>query len=443
MNDKSSRREFLGRSGTVAAAVGMGAAAEGFRIQPVYAQGTPRSAAKVPVLALIGCGGMGRANMNNFIGKGIPIAAVCDVDEGHMRRAADEVYKKQNKHPEQIKDFRKLLERKDIDAVIIGTPDHWHALPTIYAAEAGKDMYLEKPISHNIQEGRAMVAAAKKGKCVVQVGTWQRSTGAFVDAVNYVRSGKLGKITTVRAWKTDLAKVGKNAPKPVPSELDYDFWVGPAEMVPYNGKNCHYDWRWYFNTAAGMTGDWGVHMMDIGFLAMSKDTDLVMPTEVSAYGGKLAYPDDDRTTPDTHVAIMQFPDFVFHWETGRRPLDAAHDNGTQFISENGTALTVWRNDWSITGPDGKPQEKPKESTFKGPDHWQNFLDCVVSREAPRSNLESMYQTTTICHLANISYLAGEPVKWDKAKNDIVGKAGKNVPAYKREYRKPWSLPKVG
>jgi predicted dehydrogenase len=447
MSDKTTRRELLDRSGRLAAAVGLGLAgaeALGPRLaRAADAPVPPKPAAKTPVMALIGCGGMGRANMNNLMGKGVPIAAVCDVDERHMREAAAEVEKKQGKRPEEIKDFRKLLERKDIDAVIIGTPDHWHALPAIYACEAEKDVYLEKPICHNITEGRAMVAAMKRNKRVVQVGTWQRSTGAFVDAVNYVRSGKMGKITTVRAWKTDDFHVGKNLPKDPPSELDYNFWVGPAEMIPYTGKNVHVDWRWYWNYAAGMTGDWGVHMMDIGLLGMSPNTDLPMPLEVSAYGGKLAYPDDDRTTPDTQIAIMKFPDFVFHWETGRRGQDPAHDNGTQFIAADGTTLTVWRNDWTLTDRDGKPKEKPKEPTFSGTDHWQNFLDCVASREQPRSHLESMYQTTTVCHLANIAYLAGQPVRWDKEKNDILGKTGKDQLPYKRDYRKPWSLPKYG
>lgn len=444
MSEKTSRREFLDRSGRIIAAAGLGTVGADFLgARAAAAQEVrPKSAAKAPVMALIGCGGMGRGNMDGLMGKGIPFAAVCDVDESHMRAAADQVYKKQGRMPEQIKDFRKLLERKDIDAVVIATPDHWHALPCIYAAEAGKDMHLEKPICHNITEGRAMVAAVKKNKVVVQVGTWQRSTAPFVDAINYVRSGKLGKITTVRPWKTDNNRMGNNAPKDPPKELDYDFWIGPAQMVPYTGKNCHFDWRWYWNNAAGMTGDWGVHMMDIAFLGMSKDTDLVMPTEVAAYGGKLAYPGDDRTTPDTHVALMKFPEFVFQWETGRRPLDAAHDNGTQFIAEDGKAVTAWRMDWAITDANGKPLEKPAESTFRGPDHLQNFLDCIVTREKTRSNLESMYQTTTICHLANIAYLAGQPVHWDKEKNDIVGKAGKDTLPYKREYRKPWSLPKI-
>jgi predicted dehydrogenase len=439
MSEKTTRREFLDHTGRVAAAVGLGLAGAGGAGEA----GQPKAAAKVPVMGLIGCGGMGRANMNNLIGKGIPFAAVCDVDERHMREAAAEVEKKQGKRPEMIKDFRHLLERKDIDAVIIATPDHWHALPTIMACEAGKDIYLEKPICHNITEGRAMVAAAKRNRRVVQVGTWQRSTREFVDAVDFIRRGQLGKIVTVRAWKTDPFHIGKNSPKDPPSELDYDFWVGPAEKIPYTGKNCHFDWRWYWNYGLGMTGDWGVHMMDIGLLAMSKDTDLPMPSEVAAYGGKLAWPEDDRTTPDTHLALMKFPDFVLHWETGRMNLDGAHDHGTQFVAADGSTLTVWRGGWIIRGPDGKERPKPGESAFKGPDHWQNFLDCVASREQPRSHLESMYQTTTVCHLANIAYLAEEPVRWDKSRNDIIGKTGKDTLPYKRDYRKPWSLPRYG
>jgi len=170
MSETTTRRQFLRRSGRLAAAAGLGmAAAEG---GAAGAQGT----AKKPVMGLIGCGGMGRANMNTLMERGAPFAAVCDVDERHVSAAAEDGYKKQGRRPETYRDFRKLLERRDIDAVVIATPDHWHALPTILAAEAGKDIYLEKPISHNITEGRAMVAAARRNRIVVQVGTWQRST---------------------------------------------------------------------------------------------------------------------------------------------------------------------------------------------------------------------------------------------------------------------------
>jgi predicted dehydrogenase len=440
MSDKSTRREFLGTSGGAAAAYGLGMAALGAR--SARADDPPKSAAKAPVIGLIGAGGMGVHNMKKFMDQKYPIAAIADVDEKHACEAADEVSKTQGKRPETYKDFRKLLERKDLDAVIIGTPDHWHALTLIHACDAGKDVYCEKPISHNITEGRAMVAAAHKNKRVIQVGTWQRSTQEFVDAVNFIRSGKLGKITTCRAWKTDENKLGHNSPVPPPKELDYDFWIGPAELVPYTEKNCHHLWRWFFNTAAGMAGDWGVHMIDIALLGMSKDTDLVMPTEVTSYGGALAYPGDDRTTPDTQLSIMKFPEFVLHWETGRRGVDGGPDHGTEFIAADGSAVMVWRGGWTIKDPKGKELEKPKpEEKYEGlPSHIENFVKCIEPRDHPRSHLASMYQTTTVCHLANISILAGQTVRWDKAKNDLSGDAGRSTLPYRREYRSPWTLP---
>lgn len=429
-------------------------------------QAAPRGhpAAQAPpserlVAGVIGCGGMGRGNMNNFIGHGGQVAAVCDVDSRHMAQAADEAAKRQGRAPEQIKDYRKLLERKDLDVVIIGTPDHWHALPFIHACEAGKDAYLEKPISHNITEGRAMVAAAKRFGRIAQVGTWQRSTRDFTDAVAYVRSGKLGKITTVRAWKTDWFSLGRSAPQAVPAELDWDAYLGPAEKVPYTGKNGHFNWRWYFNTAGGNTGDWGVHMIDIGLLAMSPDTNLVMPREVASFGGKLTSgEEDDRTTPDTQVAIYRFPEFVLHWQTGRRGLEYGYgrqapagdggprrapqdvlDNGTAFIAADGSSLVVWRGGWMVRDPQGN--ELPKvHAELPHYDHMRDFFECVRERRQPRSSLASMYQTTTVCHLANIAYLTGEVVRWDAEKGDLAGKTGKDTLPYAREYRRPWKLP---
>jgi predicted dehydrogenase len=401
------------------------------------------------VVGLIGCGGMGKANTNNLLQKGVEVAALCDVDSRHLRSYAAEIDTKFGMKANTYSDYRRLLEQKNLNAVVIGTPDHWHALPFIAACEAGKDIYCEKPISHSIVEAKAMVAAAEKYKRVVQIGTWQRSTKDFVDAVEFVRGGGIGKITHVRAWKTDGFRMGRNAPKDPPSELDYDFWVGPAAMEPYRDHYTHFDWRWYFNFAAGMTGDWGVHMMDICLLGMAKDQDLPMPTEVAAYGGKLAWPDDDRTTPDTHVALMQFPGFVLHWETGRKGLDSGYlkanangiplptlDHGSEFIAADGSSVVVWRGGWIVRGPDGAERPKPNLDPYKGSyDHWKNFLDCMRTRETPRSSIRSMAQTTIVCHLANVAYLAGGPVKWDKASMDLVGSAGKNTPAYSREYRR--------
>lgn len=445
MTEDLSRREFLGKTGQQAVALGAGMAALNYTILPVHAEPTSRvrkvGANDKIVLGLIGCGGMGSANMRNLMGKPeIEVAAVCDVDEARMPGDINFVEAKYEKRPAIYKDYRKMLENKDVNAVIVGTPDHWHALNLIHACEAGKDAYCEKPISHNIVEANAMVAAAKKFNRIVQVGTWQRSTPEFVSAVEYIRAGKLGKVVMVRAWRTDNARMGHHtAASTIPGKLDYEMWTGPASIRPYIPEYTHGNWRWFLENGNGMTGDWGVHMMDIGLLGMSKDTDMVMPVEVAAYGGKLAWPDDDRTWPDTHIAIMRFknPDFVFHWETGRdyagRP-----DHGTEFVAEDGKSLTVWRGGWKVRSADGN--DLPKENAPNVSDHWQNWVDCVKSRQQPRSNISSMAQTTIVCHLANAALLAGETVKWDKSKMDIVGKAGKNTQSYQREYRKPWKLP---
>lgn len=392
------------------------------------------------VLGLIGCGGMGAANMRTLMGHPtVEVAALCDVDENRIPNDARDVEKKYGRKPDLYKDFRKLLERKDIDAVIIGTPDHWHALPLITACEAGKDAYCEKPISHDINEAKSMDAAVKRFQRIVQVGTWQRSTREFTDAVAYVRAGKIGKVTLCRAWKTDDARVGNVLPSTPPTHLDYDFWTGPAAMIPYAPNHVHGNWRWFYNYGTGMTGDWGVHMMDIALLGMSKDTDLVMPTEVTSYGGKLAYPDDDRTAADTVQTIMKFkdPDFVLHWETGRDHTNRP-DHCTEFIGAEGRTVRVWRGGWVVLDPAGK--ELPKEPAEPTNDHWLNWLECVKTRTQPRSHLASMAQTTIVCHLANVALLAGETVRWDKAKMDLVGRAGRDTQSYQREYRKPWKLP---
>ncbi len=431
-----SRREVIG--------VGAAAAAALAAIKPVHAEITERKKRVGPndkiVLGLIGCGGMGAVDMRNLMRKpDVEVAALCDVDDNRIPNDARDVEEKYNRKPTIYKDFRKMLERKDINAVIIGTPDHWHALPLIMACEAGMDAYCEKPISHDITEAKAMDAAVKHFKRIVQVGTWQRSTQEFTDAISYIRSGKLGKIILARAWKTDPFQVGKSQFVDPPKNLDYDMWNGPAALLPYSANHVHSNWRWFLNYGSGMTGDWGVHMMDICLLGMSKDTDLVMPTEVTSYGGKLAYPTDDRTAPDTVQSIMKFkdPDFLMHWETGR-DYPGKPDHGSEFVSAEGKTLRVWRGGMKILDPGGEEIEKYRgEGTS---DHWQNWIDCVKTREQPRSNLASMAQTTIVCHLINSSVLAGETVRFDKEKMDIVGRAGKNTQSYHREYRKPWKLP---
>jgi len=443
VSERISRRQFCGKAGQGATALGV-AASSAFAWLPARAEpaeGRKRRMHNDKItLGVIGCGGMGPVNMYTLMGKPeVEIAALCDVDAAHLHPHAANIAKKYGKKPALYTDFRKLLERKDIQAVIISTPDHWHALPVIYACEAGKDIYCEKPVSHDITEALAMDAAVRKFGRIVQVGTWQRSRPEFVSALAYVRSGKLGKVTTVRAWKTDEAQVGRDQITLPPSSLDYNLWVGPAAFEPYKPNHVHANWRWFLNYGSGMTGDWGVHMIDIGLLGLSSGPDLVMPVEVASLGGKLAYPADERTAPDTMVSILKFknPDFVLQWETGRdHPGRPYH--GTEFVGADGRSVMVWRGGWVVRDREGR--ELPREEAPGVNDHWQNWLDCIRSRTQPRANLSSVAQSTIVCHLANAALLAGETVRWDKAKNDIVGRAGKNTQSYYREYRKPWSLP---
>ena len=402
----------------------------------------PVSANNKLVMGLIGCGGMGAANMRNFMEfDDVEFAAVCDVDTSRMPDDLKKIEEVYGKKPEVFHDYRKMLERKDIDAIIVGSPDHWHALNLIHACEAGKDIYCEKPISHNFVEAQAMMAAKDHFKRVVQVGTWQRSTKEFHDAIEYIRSGKLGKITHCRAWIADGARLGRQQPTTPPASLDYDMWCGPAEMKPYQQNRTHFNWRYMRNTGGGLTTDWGVHMIDIALLGMSKGLDLVMPSTVTTVGGVWAMENDDRDAADSLESIMNFPDsnFVLSWSVLRdHPSKEGH--GTDFVSADGRTLRCWRGGWVILDANGKELPKVSADPLET-NHWRNFLDCVKSREAPRSDLNSVGQTTIACHLSNMALYSGKTVRFDKKKMSVVGNEGKDTLCYRRQYRKGYTLKK--
>lgn len=438
-----SRRTVLKTTATAAVAAGLGTGALA-HLAPTNSEG--RAKRKVSpnekiTMGLIGCNGMGAANMRNLMGHDdVEFVSICDVDKNRINGDYKEVEKKYGKAPEVVEDYRKMLERKDIDAIIIGTPDHWHALNLVHACEAGKDIYCEKPISHTLKEAVAMVNAKKHFKRVVQVGTWQRSTREFHNAIEYIRSGKLGRIVHCRAWINDWQRLGRKEVKPVPAGFNYDMWIGPAEMREFRDNTTHYNWRWMKTTGGGQTTDWGVHMIDIALLGMSKDQDLPMPETVYTSGGLWAFKEDDRTAADTVESVMHFGGanpFTLNWSV-KRDTPGVSGNGTEFVSVDGRTLRVWRGGWEILDSNGKQLEKtpaePQDS-----DHWRNFLDCVKSRETPRATLESVGQTTVVCHLVNASMYSGKMVQFDKAKMDIVGKDGKDTIAYDKKYRKGYSL----
>jgi predicted dehydrogenase len=432
-----SRRELLGKAGAVAVA-GAAAPLLGAMDLREYARSRHSPNDKL-IIGMIGCASMGTTNMRNLMRfDDVEVAALCDVDSARIPGDLKLVEEKYGRRPEVYGDYRRMLERKDIDAVVISTPDHWHALNLIHACQAGKDAFCEKPLSYDIVEAKRMTEAARRHGRVVQTGNWQRSTKEFTDAVAYVRSGKLGRVTLCRAWISDGTRIGRGTPSEPPESLDYDFWIGPAAMVPYQKNKVHWNWRWVMNTGGGLTTDWGVHMMDIALLGMAPDQDLPMPTSVAAVGGLWAITDDDRDAPDSVEAIYGFenPDFAMHWRVGRdNPGRPGH--GTEWVAADGKTVRVWRGGWSVLAPDGK--ELPKEESEPVGDHWRNWVDCVKTRETPRADIASIAKSTIVCHLANAALMCGETVRWDPERMDLVGDAGRDTAAYHREYRKPWRL----
>jgi predicted dehydrogenase len=441
------RRQFLGS--TAAAAAGL-AAPFALGDEPKK----PGANDKITV-ALVGCGGMGRANLHDFIRlPDFEVVGLCDPDPAHIKDAVEDL-KKGNRPTEKLrteKDFRKIMDRKDIDAVIVGTPDHWHAYVLITACAAGKDVYCEKPLSHNIVEGRAMVAAATRNKRVVQIGTQQRSGTHFQDAVQYVQSGKLGHIFLCRTWITNnTPPEGEGNPPDgqPPAGVDYELWLGPAPERAFNPNRFHHHFRWWWDYGNGLCNDWGVHLNDVVMWGMK----VRAPLSVSAVGGKEEIK-DNSDTPDTLDVYYEYPGFT-HIYTVRRGknLYGFHGmgHGMEFQGENGT-LTLDRDGWRVSPASGSSlQAETHGGSEQHFAHVQNFLHCLRNRgEKTASDIETMHRVTTTCHLANISYKIRRRVYWDAEHERCYGgydadgrkfvhEDGEANAYLLREPRKPWSL----
>lgn len=440
-----SRRGFIGAGATAAVGTTLAAVSASADDKKVSAND------KVNI-ALIGCGGMGGGDLRDHLKTGeANCLAVCDVDSRHSASKADQVEKETGKRPDVYKDFREVLDRKDIDAVIVATPDHWHALITILACEAGKDVYCEKPLATSIHEGRVMVNAAEKHGRIVQIGTQQRSAEHYREAVDFVKSGELGKIRLIRAWAY-LDWKGEMPHKPdsdPPAEVDYDFWLGPAPKVPFNENRFHFNFRWYWDYSGGLMTDWGAHMIDIAAWGLEG----MVPKSAMSLGGKFGYPDDAQETPDTQQAIVEYEGVSLVWEhalgVGRGPYDREH--GVAFHGNNGI-LVVDRDGWEVFPETNKTDIPKREYKMSGVPrqssggdyhltHCQNFIDCVKSREKPTASIEIAHWGVLPCHLANIAVRTGRRIEWDNEKEQIVGDAEANA-LVSREYRAPWKLPTV-
>ena len=450
MREKPTRRDFLGSTGRLAAAGGAAVAA--FPHPAVFGQDAKVAPNDKVTIALIGCGGMGLYNLSDFLrAPEVQVATVCDVDDSHSELAASAVEKASRPKPKKCRDFREVLDDKSIDAVIVATPDHWHAIPFISACMAGKDVYCEKPISHNILEGRAMVNAARKYKKVSQIGTQQRSGEHFQKAAQLVRDGKLGRVSLTRTWNfTNEAPngLGKPADQPSPPNgVDYDRWLGPAPSRPFNPMRFHGSFRWFFDYAAGMIGDWNVHLQDIIHLALG----VTAPKSVQAAGGKFAV-NDLRDTPDTLVVTYEYDSpngpFVQMYEMRKgnaRGIGGDPGHGIQFHGTDGT-LYLDRGGFEVF-----PEEK-RMAAIKGgssDQHWphvQDFLRCLKTRDRCVSDVETGHTSTVVCHLGNIALKVGRKLYWDAAREIITDKAGRPDSEANallgREYRKGYELPSI-
>ena len=435
----SNRREFIRNSAIAAAAVS---------VAPTILNACASPVEKINV-ALIGCRSMGFSDLKSFLRteNNVECVALCDVDAKVLESKAAEVEKMTSKRPAEYKDFRQVLENPDVDAVIIGTPDHWHANMMIQALQAGKHVYVEKPMGHSIEECNAMVAAqAKYPDVKVQVGMWQRSSKHWFEAAEIVKSGELGNVHLVKAW---IYK-GYDEPYPyiadseAPDYVDYDMWLGPAPKRPFNMNRFHYNFRWWWDYAGGAMSDWGVHLLDFALYAMNAD----MPTSVSPGGGIFYHEKGAIETPDIQQAIYAYPDHTLIWECGLNPgigpYQRAH--GVAYVGQKGT-LVVSRNGYELI-PD-------RSNELKGPffearsqkeygdgldEHVANFLAAIRKGDTLNAPVEVGAKTAIVSEMGNIAYRVGQRIHWDNATQSFREDAANHLA--KLNYNPDWPLPRV-
>ena len=440
-----SRRDFVkkvaGGAAGLALCIGLGSSL------PASSYGRALGANDRIRVGVIGVGRRGRGLLLHVLDEpDTQVVALCDVYQPNLDWAADEA-----PEADTYTDFREVLGRSDVDAVVIGTPDHWHALPTIRACEAGKDVYVEKPASLTIHEGRRMVEAARQHDRVVQVGTQQRSAPHFQEVVQMMRDERLGPVSFVRTWNYGNEYpdgIGHPPDGDPPPGLDWDMWLGPAPKVPFNpnrfgvflDENREYKYwarfRWFWDYAGGQMTDWGVHLLDIVHWALGVEA----PEEVSAVGGTFSL-QDNRTTPDTMTATYRYPSFACHYEY-RKCSQQTLDGRRYGIVFHGTegVLFVDRGGFKLVPGEGSALE-PAEAQSEGNSsvrHVRNFLDCVKSRERPISDVEIGHRSSSAAMLGNIAYRTRRHLRWNADAEQFVGdsEAGRLLTV---AHRSPWAL----
>ena len=416
-----------------------------------FAKGKMKSPNETLNVGVIGCNGMGNSNLRSMLlNSNVRCIALCDVDDAVLSKRKAEISRDFGSKPILYKDYRSLLGNRDVDAVIIATPDHWHCLQMVDAVSAGKHVYIEKPISNSISEAKWMVHAANYHKTVVQVGQWQRSGKHWSDAIDYVHSGALGQIRTVKAWAYMdwLKSIPVRPDTKIPSGVDYDMWLGPAPDRPFNTNRFHFTFRWFWDYAGGLMTDWGVHLLDVVLWGMNA----TIPNRIVSSGGNFAYPNSAMETPDTQQAIFEFPDFTMFWEhangIGLGPYQRSH--GIAFIGNNGT-LIVDRGGWEVlpeteneqgvtkskVEPIERQSAKPGETGLA--QHTSNFVKAI--RENVRLNCDINVGSLAAinAHMGNAALKTRSSLVWNHQSQMFDSNDEANL-LMTPVYRTPWSTP---
>ena len=375
----------------------------------------------------IGVGGRGGGLLAYIVNTPVAApAAVCDIDAGHC----DGAYSRTGGTARKFHGFRELLDQKDVDAVVVASPDHWHPLHTIHACQAGKDVYCEKPLSVTIRESQAVLAAARRYGRVVQMGTqWRSMAGRNV--AQYIRNGYCGTVREVRCWHYPNPSRRPEAPVPVPKGLDYEMWLGPLAWFPYHPARCHGNFRWLMCSGGGNIRDRGAHIF--GVVSWAMNVDQTGPVSIEATGDR---PDGMYDNPVRMSVTYEFknPDWTLHWDQPGEPKGGQY--GAFFVGDKDT-LACWDN--FATEQKAMSEPKPGEiALYRSIDHMGNFLDCVRTRRRPVMDVAAAHRVTSLCNLGNVAYLLGRKLAWDPVKEQFIGDDEANRMLH-YPYREPWTL----
>jgi predicted dehydrogenase len=418
---RQTRRTFLKKTAAATAGIGVGLTIAGTK-----ASGRVLGANDTIRVGVAGINGRGKDHIGTFAGMDrVQVTHLIDPDSSLFEARSQLVRSRGKNTPKCFQDIRKALEDKDLDAVSVATCNHWHSLITIWSCLAGKDVYVEKPCSHNPFEGRKCVEAARRNKCIVQHGTQSRSEASWHRQIAAVKSGKYGKLLISYGYASkERGSIGFKQPKDPPKELDFNIWLGPAPVQPYHENLVHYNWHWFWDFGNGEIGNQGVHQMDIARWAITAATGLVGPKSVISMGGRFGYKDQGQT-PNTQLTIFDFGDCKLFFEDYGLVTNKTRKVDNEFYLEEGVIKDAGRRRGAMFFPKGKDEPEPlveADFTCYAGDNFQNFINCVRSRKQEELNAEILrgHLSATLCHLGNASYRLGEMAPFSKTPEVLSG-----------------------